>query len=108
MALFFFFFFFTSRRRHTRSLCDWSSDVCSSDLSLSVRMAWVPISTKVLDGVAAGEIHVLIGTHAILTDKLRFKNLGLLVIDEEHRFGVKHKEKRTEERRVGKECRSRV
>src|SRR5438034_10173416 len=29
----FFFFFFSSRRRHTRSLCDWSSDVCSSDLS---------------------------------------------------------------------------
>src|SRR5260221_9773206 len=31
-SLFFFFFFFSSRRRHTRSLCDWSSDVCSSDL----------------------------------------------------------------------------
>src|SRR5438034_3179142 len=29
----FIFFFFSSRRRHTRSLCDWSSDVCSSDLS---------------------------------------------------------------------------
>src|SRR5436190_5898154 len=34
---FFFFFFFSSRRRHTRSLCDWSSDVCSSDLSRPVR-----------------------------------------------------------------------
>src|SRR5215211_655751 len=33
MILFGFFFFFSSRRRHTRSLCDWSSDVCSSDLS---------------------------------------------------------------------------
>src|SRR5947207_12723392 len=31
----FFFFFFSSRRRHTRSLCDWSSDVCSSDLNRS-------------------------------------------------------------------------
>src|SRR5438034_5983211 len=30
-----FFFFFSSRRRHTRSLCDWSSDVCSSDLDCS-------------------------------------------------------------------------
>src|SRR5438034_4389123 len=30
-----FFFFFSSRRRHTRSLCDWSSDVCSSDLELN-------------------------------------------------------------------------
>src|SRR5499427_9948432 len=33
----FFFFFFSSRRRHTRSLCDWSSDVCSSDLGGRVR-----------------------------------------------------------------------
>src|SRR5437588_12511897 len=32
-SFFFFFFFFSSRRRHTRSLCDWSSDVCSSDLN---------------------------------------------------------------------------
>src|SRR5438034_9043831 len=32
----FFFFFFSSRRRHTRSLCDWSSDVCSSDLAYVV------------------------------------------------------------------------
>src|SRR5436190_16253478 len=32
----FFFFFFSSRRRHTRSLCDWSSDVCSSDLDFRI------------------------------------------------------------------------
>src|SRR5215218_3221796 len=34
--MFCFFFFFSSRRRHTRSLCDWSSDVCSSDLGPGV------------------------------------------------------------------------
>src|SRR5205814_2677500 len=34
-TLFFFFFFFSSRRRHTRCLSDWSSDVCSSDLSIT-------------------------------------------------------------------------
>src|SRR5947207_11634912 len=33
----FVFFFFSSRRRHTRSLCDWSSDVCSSDLVATIR-----------------------------------------------------------------------
>ena len=33
LCLFFFFFFFSSRRRHTRLVSDWSSDVCSSDLS---------------------------------------------------------------------------
>src|SRR5215211_8496815 len=36
-----FFFFFSSRRRHTRSLCDWSSDVCSSDLELRARLVRV-------------------------------------------------------------------
>src|SRR5215204_7436105 len=34
--MYLFFFFFSSRRRHTRSLCDWSSDVCSSDLPLEL------------------------------------------------------------------------
>jgi transcription-repair coupling factor (superfamily II helicase) len=46
----------------------------------------------VLARTADGAVDVLIGTHALLTPNLAFKNLGLLVIDEEHRFGVKHKE----------------
>src|SRR6266571_7180251 len=37
MVCFFFFFFFSSRRRHTRLTCDWSSDVCSSDLGRRAR-----------------------------------------------------------------------
>src|SRR5689334_24341824 len=46
VVLFFFFFFFSSRRRHTRWNCDWSSDVCSSDLSaarsvLIATLQWV-------------------------------------------------------------------
>ena len=40
-----------------------------------------------------GEIDVVVGTHRILQDDIKFKDLGLLVIDEEHKFGVKHKEK---------------
>lgn len=40
-----------------------------------------------------GEVDVVIGTHRLLQDDIVFKDLGLLVIDEEHRFGVKHKEK---------------
>src|SRR5476649_2331551 len=65
-------FFFSSGRRHTSSLCDWSSDVCSSDLTMPGT-----ISTK----------HVLIVPGIVLAGLLR---------------GV-----RSEERRVGKECRSR-
>src|SRR2546430_4397056 len=39
--MFFFFFFFSSRRRHTRFDCDWSSDVCSSDLLGNQSAAWL-------------------------------------------------------------------
>ncbi len=46
-----------------------------------------------LQRLASGEVDIVIGTHALLSDKVRFHNLGLLIVDEEHRFGVKHKEK---------------
>ena len=46
-----------------------------------------------LEKVKKGQIDLLIGTHRILSDDVKFKDLGLLVIDEEQRFGVKHKEK---------------
>ena len=42
----------------------------------------------ILEGLAAGEIHVVIGTHALLQDEVRYHDLGLIVIDEQHRFGV--------------------
>ena len=42
--------------------------------------------------LASGEIDVVVGTHALLAKSVVFKNLGLLIIDEEHRFGVNHKE----------------
>ena len=48
---------------------------------------------KVLKELATGECDVVIGTHRLLQDNVVFKDLGLLVIDEEHRFGVRHKEK---------------
>ena len=43
--------------------------------------------------LATGEVDVVIGTHRLLQKDVRFRDLGLLVIDEEHRFGVKHKER---------------
>lgn len=49
--------------------------------------------TKILQQLAAGKIDIVIGTHRLLSQDVGFKDLGLLVIDEEHRFGVKHKER---------------
>ncbi|MDY6968267.1 MAG: transcription-repair coupling factor [Spirochaetota bacterium] len=48
---------------------------------------------RILQQLADGKIDIIIGTHALLSEKITFKNLGLLIIDEEQRFGVKHKEK---------------
>ncbi len=49
--------------------------------------------TGIIKRLAAGSIDILIGTHRLLSDDVRFKNLGLLIIDEEQRFGVRHKER---------------
>ncbi len=48
---------------------------------------------KILQDVSSGNIDIIIGTHRLLQSDVRFKDLGLLIIDEEHRFGVKHKER---------------
>ena len=50
-------------------------------------------TTRILKELAEGRIDVVIGTHKLLSDKVVFKDLGLLVVDEEQRFGVSHKEK---------------
>ena len=47
---------------------------------------------KVVEGLASGDVDLVIGTHRLLAPDLRFKDLGLLVVDEEQRFGVNHKE----------------
>ena len=44
-------------------------------------------------GIASGDIDIVVGTHAILSKSTEFKNLGLVIVDEEQRFGVSHKEK---------------
>ena len=44
-----------------------------------------------LEGIASGEIDILIGTHALIEDKVQFANLGYVVIDEQHRFGVEQR-----------------
>ena len=67
------------------------SELCKN---LPVRVEKLSGSTKkaerrkLHEDLENGEIHILIGTHALIEDTVRFKNLGLVVIDEQHRFGV--------------------
>jgi transcription-repair coupling factor (superfamily II helicase) len=49
--------------------------------------------SQVLERLASGEIDIVIGTHRLLSRDVSLKDLGLLIVDEEHRFGVKHKER---------------
>src|SRR5690349_23697291 len=90
---FYFFFFFSSRRRHTRSLRDWSSDVCSSDLALQAAPdhPWVKehpewFTTKPDGTIAYAE-----------NPPKKYQDIYPINFDND----------RSEERRVGKECRSR-
>ncbi len=48
---------------------------------------------KIRDPLTTGKVDIRIGTHRLLSGDVRFKDLGILIVDEEHRFGVKHKEK---------------
>jgi transcription-repair coupling factor (superfamily II helicase) len=53
-----------------------------------------PKETKeTIERLATGDVDIAIGTHRLLSKDVRFKDLGLIVIDEEQRFGVAHKEK---------------
>ena len=47
--------------------------------------------TTAAKGLAEGTVDIVVGTHKLLSESVKFKNLGLLIIDEEHRFGVRHK-----------------
>src|SRR5689334_24130971 len=91
-VFFFFFFFFSSRRRHTRWNCDWSSDVCSSDLEQHDRVPTVPPSDY-------GEQRRDHAPPARRNPALRPTGM--------HGRNERAVLLRSEERRVGKECRSR-
>src|SRR5256886_3312824 len=89
------FFFFSSRRRHTRFDCDWSSDVCSSDLT---SLSFHPFVWADSDVVDLG----------IETEKLRGDlKYGWLITVDSWKELIALRNGRSEERRVGKECRSR-
>ena len=78
--------------QHFRGLTELATD-------LNINIKILTGSTKIADRriiheeLENGSLHILIGTHALLEDKVQFKNLGLAVIDEQHRFGVEQRSK---------------
>src|SRR2546430_9511691 len=92
-------FFFSSRRRHTRFDCDWSSDVCSSDLTYLSSIGVKPEEHKGFFGIGAKP-----PTYGPYTEEQMARNERQFLT--EYRTALKQ-QNRSEERRVGKECRSR-
>jgi ATP-dependent DNA helicase RecG len=64
----------------------------SADLGIQIELLTGSVKGKkrkeILDSLEKGEIHILIGTHALIEEKVKFKKLALTIIDEQHRFGV--------------------
>ncbi len=67
----------------------------SYGMRIELLSRYVPLKEqqKIIEDTKRGSVDILIGTHRALSDEVKFKNLGLLIIDEEQRFGVTHKEK---------------
>ena len=72
------------------------SELCKS-LNISIKLLTGSSKTserkEIHSALESGELDILIGTHALLEDKVKFKNLGLAIIDEQHRFGVEQRSK---------------
>lgn len=69
----------------------------SKDLNITIEILTGSTKTSkrkiIHEKLESGELQLLIGTHALLEDKVKFKNLGLAIIDEQHRFGVAQRSK---------------
>lgn len=84
-------------RQHYRSFADRFRGFPVTVRQLS-RFVPAKEAAKTREGMADGTIDIVVGTHALLAKGVRFKNLGLMVIDEEQHFGVSHKERLKEMR----------
>ncbi len=78
-------------QQHYQNFADRFADWPVQVKSLS-RFGTTKQQQQVLNGLADGKVDIVIGTHKLLQKDVKFKQLGLVIIDEEHRFGVRHKE----------------
>src|SRR5437588_4117916 len=101
-----FFFFFSSRRRHTRSLCDWSSDVCSSDLEPGPLRTSSPRADRGVPAARPPSARVRALLPALRANSCEIPGVAGRRVPRP-RDAEAPRWARSEERRVGKECRSR-
>lgn len=79
-------------QQHYQGISEYLKD---TDVKVSILTGSTKIAARrvIHEELENGELHIIIGTHALIEDKVKFKNLGLVIIDEQHRFGVAQRAK---------------
>jgi ATP-dependent DNA helicase RecG len=78
--------------QHAESLSSWLT-AAGVRMGLLTGRVRGPARRRLLDALAGGELDLLVGTHALIESPVKFRKLGLVVVDEQHRFGVAHRAK---------------
>ncbi|HTT58500.1 MAG TPA: helicase-related protein, partial [Acidimicrobiales bacterium] len=99
-----------SLRRDLAGLYVRDEAILAGEREVSVQLLTGRVRAKdrqaTIEGLAAGAVDIVVGTHALLSDDVRFRSLGLIVIDEQHRFGVEQRSRLFEQGREHSEERA--
>lgn len=79
-------------QQHYEGIKDWAGKI-GIEIALLTGSVKGKARKNILENLAEGKIHILIGTHALLEDSVVFQNLGMAIVDEQHRFGVAQRAK---------------
>ena len=77
--------------QHYKKFTEWAQAL-GLNIGLLLGKQGVKVRREVLAGIKSGTIDIVVGTHALIQESVEFNNLGIVVIDEQHRFGVKQRE----------------
>ncbi len=86
-------------QQHMQTLKDRFANTAVNIVGLS-RYTSAKEAREIREGLASGRVDVVVGTHRLLSKDIQFRNLGMVIVDEEHRFGVTHKEKLKQMRKL--------
>jgi ATP-dependent DNA helicase RecG len=78
--------------QHLQTICDFLGDMAIR-VELLTGMVKGKKRQEILNGLLTGEVQILVGTHAVIEDTVQFARLGMVVVDEQHRFGVAQRAK---------------
>ena len=80
-------------RQHYASMSRFAEGLPNVRIAILTGASKARERREALEGIASGEVNILVGTHSLIEDKVQFANLGYVVIDEQHRFGVEQRAK---------------